>query len=209
MEDKNETFKDWSKKHREQPKFPYWGCVLELELSILQFTQSIPTAYFNQFIQTLTKLLPCCCCCFPLTTSTTPDGYQCTFVTCVNSEAPIRVSSLLQWWICCAQAHDQAHEQFNAMVRGNGSAVGLASNLGALRWWVTTGPHIARLLKSFEHGMTSKVQTAWISMSKAMHRKKPSSEINVQALVSFEEAGNPFEDSGLQRHCRRGYHDCS
>ena len=34
-------------------------------------------------------------------------------------------------------------------------------------------------------------------MSKAMHRKKPSAEINVQALnVSFEEAGNPFEDDG-------------
>ena len=35
-------------------------------------------------------------------------------------------------------------------------------------------------------------------MSKAMHRKKPSAaEINLQALVvSFEEAGNPFEDDG-------------
>ena len=63
-EDKNETFEDWSKKLREQTKFPYWSCVLELELSILQFTQSIRTAY--QFIQTLTKLLPCCCCCFAL-----------------------------------------------------------------------------------------------------------------------------------------------
>ena len=30
-----------------------------------------------------------------------------------------------------------------------------------------------------------------------MHRKKPSAEVNVQALdVSFEEAGNPFEDDG-------------
>ena len=30
-----------------------------------------------------------------------------------------------------------------------------------------------------------------------MHRRKPSAEINVQALVvSFEEAGNPFEDDG-------------
>ena len=34
-------------------------------------------------------------------------------------------------------------------------------------------------------------------MSKAMHRKRPSAEINIQALfVSFEEAGNPFEDDG-------------
>ena len=30
-----------------------------------------------------------------------------------------------------------------------------------------------------------------------MHRKKPSAEMNVQALlVSFEEVGNPFEDDG-------------
>ena len=28
----NETFEDWSKKHQEQPKFPCWSCVLELEL---------------------------------------------------------------------------------------------------------------------------------------------------------------------------------
>ena len=34
-------------------------------------------------------------------------------------------------------------------------------------------------------------------MSKVMHRKKPSAEINAQALlVSFEEAGNLFEDDG-------------
>ena len=41
---------------QKQPMFPYWSFVLELELSILQFTQSIPTANFKQFIQTLTKL---------------------------------------------------------------------------------------------------------------------------------------------------------
>ena len=42
------------------------------------------------------------------------------------------------------------------MVKGNGGAVGLASNPGTLRRWVTAGPQIARLLKSFEHIMTSK-----------------------------------------------------
>ena len=50
----------------------------------------------------------------------------------------------------------QAHEQCNAMVKGNGGAVGPASNLGALRPWVTAGPQVTRLLKSFEHSMTSK-----------------------------------------------------
>ena len=42
------------------------------------------------------------------------------------------------------------------MVKGNGGAVGLASNPGALRQDVTAGPRIARLLKSFERSMTSK-----------------------------------------------------
>ena len=39
---------------------------------------------------------------------------------------------------------------------------------------------------------------AWITVSKAMHRKKPGLQLrNVLALVvSFEEAGNPFEDDG-------------
>ena len=50
----------------------------------------------------------------------------------------------------------QAREQCNAMVKGNGGAVGLASNPGALRRWLTAGPQVARLLKSFEHSMTSK-----------------------------------------------------
>ena len=82
------------------------------------------------------------------------------------------------------------------MVKGNGGAVGLASNPCALRRWVTAGPQIASLLKSFEHSMTSKSADC-MDHHEAMHRKKPSAEINVQALVvSFEEAGNPFEDDG-------------
>ena len=125
--------------------------MLELELSILQFTQSIRTAY--QFIQTLTKLLPCCCCCFTLEDINYARWLS---VNLCDMCQPISVSSLLQWRICCAQAHDHAHEQCNAMVKGNGGAVGLASNPGALRRWVTAGPQIARLLKSFEYSMTSK-----------------------------------------------------
>ena len=100
---------------------------------------------------------------------------------------------------CCpfsAIAYDQAHEQCNAMVKGNGGAIGLASSPGAMRRWVTAGPQMARLLKSFEHSMTSKCADGMDH-----HKQSPAPQkafkINVQALVvSFEEAGNPFEDDG-------------
>ena len=92
-----------------------------------------------------------------------------------------------------AIAHDQAHEQCNAMVKGDGDAVGLTSNPGALRRWVTAGPQIARLLKSFEHSMTSKSADCV-----EHHEQSPSLQEafkrNVQALVSFREVGNPLED---------------
>ena len=95
-----------------------------------------------------------------------------------------------------ATAHDQAHELCNAIVKGNGGAVGLASSPGALKRWVTTGPQIACLLKSFEHSMTSKCADC-----NGHHEQSPAPrkafKINVQALVvSFGQAGNAFEDDG-------------
>ena len=47
-------------------------------------------------------------------------------------------------------AIDQAHEQNNAMVKGDGGAVGLTENPSALRRWMISGPEIARIVNEFE-----------------------------------------------------------
>ena len=47
---------------------------------------------------------------------------------------------------------DQAHEQINALVKGNGGAVGLTENPGELRRWMDAGPKIARQVDEFEDG---------------------------------------------------------
>ena len=39
-------------------------------------------------------------------------------------------------------AVDQANEQNNALVKGDGGAVGLVQNLAALRRWIISGPEI-------------------------------------------------------------------
>lgn len=45
---------------------------------------------------------------------------------------------------------DQAHEQENAKVKGNGGAVGLTENPTALGGWLIAGPEQARLITQFE-----------------------------------------------------------
>lgn len=45
---------------------------------------------------------------------------------------------------------DQAHEQNNAVIKGNGGAVGLTENPSSLRRFTVGGPELARLLREFE-----------------------------------------------------------
>ena len=48
-------------------------------------------------------------------------------------------------------ALDQAHEQVNAIVKGDGGAVGLTENPSALRRWMIAGPEVARMVQEFEN----------------------------------------------------------
>ena len=54
-----------------------------------------------------------------------------------------------------AIALDQAHEQENAVVKGEKGAVGLAGNPAALRRWMIAGPEVARVIKEFETSTSS------------------------------------------------------
>ena len=47
-------------------------------------------------------------------------------------------------------ALDQAHEQLNALVKGEGGAEGLTENDAALRRWMFAGPEISRMIQEFE-----------------------------------------------------------
>ena len=49
-----------------------------------------------------------------------------------------------------AVAIDQAHEQNNKIVKGDGGAVGLLQNSKALLRWMGAGPELSRVIKKFE-----------------------------------------------------------
>jgi hypothetical protein len=48
---------------------------------------------------------------------------------------------------------DHAHEQLNAVIKGDGGAIGLTSNDISLTRWTVAGPEIVRVLNSFEDSM--------------------------------------------------------
>ncbi len=50
-------------------------------------------------------------------------------------------------------ATDQAHEQNNACVKGDGGAVGLTENPAALRRWMIAGPEVVRVISEFESSL--------------------------------------------------------
>ena len=88
---------------------------------------------------------------------------------------------------------DQAHEQVNARVKGDGGAVGLTENPGALRRWMVAGPEISRIVEEFED------LTGFIDEedSGKHHEQCPSTQKrffnDVCALVTvMEDMGNPF-----------------
>jgi len=47
---------------------------------------------------------------------------------------------------------DQAHEQNNALIKGDGGAVGLTENPSALHRWMVAGPEVSRVVEEFECG---------------------------------------------------------
>lgn len=47
-------------------------------------------------------------------------------------------------------ALDHAHEQANALVEGEGGAVGLTQDAAALRRWMVAGPEVSRMIAEFE-----------------------------------------------------------
>ena len=97
-------------------------------------------------------------------------------------------------------AIDQAHEQSNAHVKGEGGAIGLTQNGELLQRWMVAGPEVARLVGEFESSLKhqQKLPTATTNHehSRANHANFGS---HVQSLVdAIDEMGNPFADNGSQ-----------
>ena len=92
-----------------------------------------------------------------------------------------------------AIAIDHAHEQNNALMKGDAGPVGHTDNPRALRWWMGTGPEVASLIEEF-HNQQQYCSSIVITRH---HDQLPSIQTafatDVCSLVSaIEDLGNSF-----------------
>ncbi|KAG1664759.1 Flotillin-1 [Nymphon striatum] len=197
-------FESWCcQRGKDIPQFHYWATMLELELLLLVYVRSLRQGSLMMYIEALTELVPWF---YALDhthyarwipvhlkdmaelTTKHPD------VAKKFKESHFTVQKTQRAF--SSIPIDQAHEQNNACIKGDGGAVGLTDNPSALRRWMVAGPEVARVIEEFQdvsqhcrqkkadtrhHDQTPSVQTSFVK--------------DVRSLVDvIEEMGNPFEE---------------
>ena len=150
------------------PHFQFWYTILQLQLYIMIFIKAIREADFQLFSF---KIVPWF---FALDHShyarwipvhlhdliSLKECHPSIYEQFLKGNFTVRKSER----IFSAIAIDQAHEQNNASVKGDGGAVGLTENPAALHGWMVSGPEMARLIEEFG-----------LAVQKKKYRKLPSS----------------------------------
>ena len=197
-----QPFEDWCVKMRESnPQFMYWSLVLELELTVLSFLRSIRSSSFKDYVDALERLIPW----FFALNRTNYARWLSVHIKDMR-ELEFKHPQLAVDFTAgkftfqktknpfSALPLDQAHEQNNETVKGDGGAIGLTENPQALRRWMVGGPETARVVHEFEdvalkndaerhghHEQTKGVQCRF--------------KIHVEALVdTMSGPGNPFAE---------------
>lgn len=201
------TFTEWCEEMMlVHPMFRFWSTVLELELNLLAFIRAVRTSNFELYIETLTKMVPWF---FALdhvhyarwlpvhirdmTTlqQRCPEVYEEFVHGAFTSNKTGNAFS--------AMGLDQAHEQVNACVKGDGGAIGLTENPGALRRWMVAGPQLSAVIAEYE----DKADSHGDNKEKKHHEQSDSAQKTFSEdvrsfLTTMEELGNPFLDQSKE-----------
>ena len=132
-----------------------------IKVMFLTYVRSLREANFAMYLDALTELVPWFCALDHMNYArsipvhlrdmaqlpkTHPDIYEEFKAGHFTAQKTKRVFS--------AMPIDQAHEQNNACVKGDGGAVGLTENPSALQWWMIAGPEVAENLKILQFQKT-------------------------------------------------------
>jgi hypothetical protein len=181
------------------PTFHFWALIMELEVLLLVFLTSLRSGNFGMYVQSMTRMAPAF---FALD----QQNYARWLTVHINDMGNINANESHEF----QEGHfvvtktgrpfsrialDHAHEQNNAIVKGDGGAVGLTDNPSALRRWMISGPEVSRVIQEFETSLERDE-----SDELSIHPEQSSTfqeafcrEVR-KLTATIQEAGNPFSE---------------
>lgn len=196
----NQTFQEWKESMKSYPTFLFWDIILETELQILIFIRAHREKNFDLYVEALSSLMWLF---FSL------DHYNYSRWVSIHLRDMMSLpentkSEFEKNWVVNKSGKrfsfipiDQAHEQENCKVKGDGGAVGLTQNPQAFHRWMLAGPDQACLLHKFEEAnciLNASTDYKHHEEGAASQRKFLEQTKNLQATIE-DAFGNPFEDT--------------
>ena len=197
------SVENWCSQVSACPTFHFWRIALSLEILLLIFVRSLRDGNFSLYIEVLDEMAPWF---FALDHTNYARWLPIHIRDMANlhrMHPDVTTEFQKGHFVVTKTAHsfskiptDQAHEQNNASVKGEGGAVGITQNPAALRRWTVGGPEIARLVHEFEMDMDQKASFAQNDKSPHHEQKRGQQAAfarDVDALVKvMEDNGQPF-----------------
>ncbi|CAH1160137.1 unnamed protein product [Phaedon cochleariae] len=201
----DENFQKWcEQRQKESALFQYWYITLSLELLLNMYVQSLRTGNFRLYCDCLTKMCPWF---FALDRINYARWLPIHLRDMVNLEHthPDIAANFVDGSFVVHKTNnhfsalpiDQAHEQHNAIIKGEGGAVGLTENPSALRRWTVAGPEVARIVVQFENMIDSSTSENTRHHDENQATQRLFEQQVKRVIFAFMELGNPFcDDTG-------------
>ena len=98
-----------------------------------------------------------------------------------------------------AIAIDQAHEQANAVIKGDGCAFGVTEDPSALRRWMIAGPEVSHWVAQYERACGTKARNEHTSHHEDTERAQSLFREKVEKLSqAIKDMGNPFQEETME-----------
>ena len=197
------SFEEWQNdKEANIPQFKYWNTVLEMQLLLNILVRSLRISDYQMYIDSLVEIA---------------SWFFAMNHTNYARWLPVHIRDLKQlgaqhpavedafkagkFTVKKTQRRfsaipiDQAHEQNNKIIKGDGGAVGLTENPSALRRWMVAGPEVARVILEYEellHGRDS--VSSYLHHDETAGVNKAFQKDVASFFNTIKELGNPFEE---------------
>ena len=201
-------FDAWrAKKEANNVQFQYWSITLKFQLNVLIFVRSLREGNFQLYKDALTELVPWF---FALdhTNYARWVPIHIRDMISLDNHLPALADEFRKGNFVVHKTHhafsaipiDQAHEQNNKCVKGDGGAVGLTENTTQLLRWMISGPEMARVIGEFEASQEQIKHVNNIRLDVRHHEQFKAVQERFMKQVenlceTIEEMGNPFKES--------------